>query len=140
MNSRAIKRATTTTDDDGNDAETTDTTPVYATFAEDVTGFFGKWNLQPNAPRSKRLGSPARDGGRGVVLGGKDIAGRPANFGAKRPQRLNENCRLDGHVDRSSDARPGERLGIAVFLAHFHQPGHLMLGQANLIASEFREG
>ena len=65
MNSRAIKRVTTTTDDDGNDAETTDTTPVYATFAEDVTGFFGKWNLQPNAPRSKRLGSPARDGGRG---------------------------------------------------------------------------
>ena len=65
MNSRAIKRVTTTTDDDGNDAETTDTTPVYATFAEDVTGFLGKWNLQQNAPRSKRLGSPARDGGRG---------------------------------------------------------------------------
>ncbi len=83
---------------------------------------------------------PHDNRGRGVVLGGEDIAGRPANFGAERPQRLNKNCRLDGHVERSSDARPGERLGIAVFLAHCHQPGHLMLGQANLITSEFREG
>jgi len=38
---------------------------VYATFAEDLSGLFGKWNLQPHAPRSKRLGSPARDSGRG---------------------------------------------------------------------------
>ena len=38
---------------------------MYATFAEDMSGFFGKWQLHPHAPRSKRLGSPARDGGRG---------------------------------------------------------------------------
>lgn len=31
---------------------------MYATFAEDLTGFFGKWTLHAHAPRSKRLGSP----------------------------------------------------------------------------------
>lgn len=32
---------------------------MYATFAEDLTGFFGKWTLHAHAPRPKRLGSPA---------------------------------------------------------------------------------
>ena len=78
--------------------------------------------------------------GRGMVLSRENVAGRPANVGAECSQRLDQNRCLNGHVERSGDACSGERLGIAVFLAHRNQAGHFVLGQANLIASELREG
>jgi hypothetical protein len=50
------------------------------------------------------------DGRGGVVLGGEDVAGRPADVGAERLQRLDQNRGLDRHVQRAGDARALERL------------------------------
>src|SRR4029450_8447134 len=49
------------------------------------------------------------DRGRGVVLGGEDVAGHPAHVGAEHGQGLDEHGRLDGHVQRAHDA--GARQG-----------------------------
>ncbi len=38
------------------------------------------------------------DGGGRVVLGGEDVARRPAHLGAERDQRLDQHSGLDGHV------------------------------------------
>ena len=79
------------------------------------------------------------DRGRGVVLGGEDVARRPAHLGAERDQRLDEHRGLDGHVQRAGDARAGERLGLAVALAQGHEAGHLVLGELDLLAAELGE-
>ena len=76
------------------------------------------------------------DGGRGVVLGGEDVAGGPAHLGAERDQRLDEHGGLDRHVQRAGDPGARERLGVAVALAHRHQAGHLVLGEGDLGAAE----
>ena len=44
-----------------------------------------------------------RDGRRGVVLGGEDVAARPADLRAEGRQGLDENRGLDGHVQRAGD-------------------------------------
>ena len=77
-----------------------------------------------------------RDRGGGVVLGGEDVAGGPADLGAERDQGLDEHRGLDGHVQRAGDPGAGERLGVAVALAHRHQAGHLVLGEGDLGAAE----
>ena len=46
------------------------------------------------------------DGGGGVVLGREDVARRPADLGAERLERLDQDGRLDGHVERAGDAGP----------------------------------
>ena len=51
-------------------------------------------------------------------------------------QRLDEHRRLDGHVQAAHDARAGERLARAVLGAQGHQPGHLLLGEADFLAAE----
>src|SRR5581483_1173344 len=76
------------------------------------------------------------DGGRGVVLRGEDVAGRPPDLGAEGGERLDEHRGLDRHVDRSGDARTGQRLAVAVLGAQRHEPGHLLLGEADLLATE----
>ena len=76
------------------------------------------------------------DGGRGVVLGRIDVARGPADVGAERLQRLDQDRRLDGHVERARDARPFERLGLCVFLARGHQARHLGLGDCDFLAPE----
>jgi hypothetical protein len=76
------------------------------------------------------------NGSRGVILGGKDIARCPADFGPKRHKRFDENRRLDGHVKRAGDARALQRLGVAVLFAHSHQAGHFHFGDGNFLAAE----
>ena len=51
-------------------------------------------------------------------------------------QGLDEHGRLHGHVQRAHDAGALERLVFAVLLAHGHEAGHLVLGQADLVAAE----
>ena len=51
---------------------------------------------------------------RRVVLGGEDVARRPANIRAKVHKRLNQNRRLNGHVQRADDTRTRQRLGITI--------------------------
>ena len=55
---------------------------------------------------------------------------------AQGDQRLDEDGRLDRHVERPADAGPGQRPGRAVLGAHRHQAGHLVLGEADLGAAE----
>ena len=50
------------------------------------------------------------DGGGGVVLGGEDVAGGPADLGAEGDEGLDEHGGLDGHVQRAGDAGALERL------------------------------
>ncbi len=45
------------------------------------------------------------DGGGGVILGREDVARGPADLGPEGHQRLDQDGRLDGHVERAGDAR-----------------------------------
>ena len=49
-------------------------------------------------------------GRRRVVLGGEDVAAAPAHLRAERRQRLDQDGRLDGHVQRPGDAGALQRL------------------------------
>jgi hypothetical protein len=63
-------------------------------------------------------GDAARgNGGGGMVLGGKDVAGTPAHLGAKRDQGLDEDRGLDGHVQAAGDPGALEGLGGRVLVA-----------------------
>jgi hypothetical protein len=75
-----------------------------------------------------------------VVLGGEDVARRPAHVGAEGAERLDEHGRLDGHVERARDAGAGERLRGAVLLAERHEAGHLVLRELDLAAAEIGQG
>ena len=75
-----------------------------------------------------------------MVLGGEDVAAGPADVGAQRGQRLDQHRRLDGHVQGAGDLGAAQRLARRVLLAHGHQPGHLVLGQLNLLAPEGGQG
>ena len=77
-----------------------------------------------------------RDRGRGVILGGEDVAAGPAHFGAELDQRLDQHRGLDGHVQRAADARTGERLRRSELLAQGAQAGHLVFGEMDLFATE----
>ena len=80
-----------------------------------------------------------RDRGGRMVLGGVDVAGRPADTGAQRLERLDQHRRLDGHVQRAADAGAAQRLLRAVFLARRHQARHLGLGDGDLLAAPLGE-
>ncbi len=77
--------------------------------------------------------------GRGLVLGGVDVAGGPADLGTERGERLDQDRRLDGHVERPRDAGALERLRGAVLLAQSHEAGHLVLGKPELVAAGLGE-
>ena len=80
-------------------------------------------------------GRADRDGRGGLILGGEDVAAGPAHPGAEGDEGLDEHGGLHGHVQGAGDARAGERLGGGELLAQRHQAGHLVLGQAQLVAS-----
>ena len=63
----------------------------------------------------------------------------PAHLGAERDEGLDEDGGLHGHVQRAGDAGAGQRLGVAVLLAQRHEAGHLVLGQADLVAAGLGE-
>ena len=79
------------------------------------------------------------DGGGGLVLGGVDVAGGPADLGTERGERLDEHGGLHGHVQRAGDAGALERLGRPELLAQAHQAGHLVLGKADLVTAGLGE-
>ena len=90
----------------------------------------------------ERLALPGIDGdaggsdrGRGVVLGREDVARGPADLGAERDERLDEHRGLHGHVERARDPGALERLRVRELLARAHQAGHLVLGEADLLAA-----
>ena len=75
-----------------------------------------------------------------VILGREDVAGHPTNVSAESGERLDQHCGLDGHVQRADDAGAGERLLVGVLGTQRHQAGHLVLGEADLLAAEFGQG
>ena len=76
----------------------------------------------------------------GVILCREDVARHPAHVGAELDERLDEHCGLHGHVQRAHDLRAGERLLALVLAAQRHQARHLVLGETDLLASEFGQG
>ena len=75
--------------------------------------------------------------GSGVVLGGENVAGNPADLGPESDQGLDEYGGLHSHVQRAGDPGPGEWLGLAVFLAKGHKARHFVLGQTDLVTAVF---
>ena len=83
---------------------------------------------------------PADGDGRGrVVLRREDVARHPADVGAELGERLDQHRGLNGHVQRTHDARAGQRLLRAVALAEGHQARHLLLGQPDFFSAPFGE-
>ncbi len=70
----------------------------------------------------------SRDGGSGLILGRKNVAGRPANFGAQGNQGFDQHGGLDGHMDATEDLRALERLLGQVLAAQAHQGRHFRFG------------
>jgi hypothetical protein len=93
-----------------------------------------------------RLALPGEDrdagggdrGGR-LVLRREDVARRPADVRAELDERLDQHGRLHRHVQAARDARALERTLAAVALAQRHQARHLVLGEADLLATELGE-
>ena len=106
--------------------------------AEDAVGV-GPVVLQRLALDREDGDAAGGDGGGGVVLGGEDVARRPADVGAELGQRLDQHRGLDGHVQRAGDAGAAQRLGLAELGAQRHQAGHLGLGDLDLLAAEIGE-
>ncbi len=80
------------------------------------------------------------DRGGGVILRRIDVAGRPADVGAERLQRLDQHRGLDRHVQRAGDARAAQRLLRAIFLARRHQARHFGLGDGRFPCGPNRRG
>ena len=89
--------------------------------------------------RAAGFGTADDDRGGGVILRREDVARHPAHVGAELGQRLDEHGGLNRHVQAAHDARAGERLLAAVLRAQRHQAGHLLLGEADLLAAELGE-
>ena len=80
-----------------------------------------------------------RNGSRGLVLGGEDVARGPADVGAELLQGLDQDCGLDRHVQRSRDADTSERLACLVLTDAVHEAGHLVVRDVELLASKVGE-
>ena len=87
-------------------------------------------------PREDRDACGGNRGGR-MVLRREDVARAPAHVGAQLHESLDQNGRLDGHVQRTHHAYAFQRLFGSVFAAHGHQAGHFMLGNLDLLAAPF---
>ena len=75
------------------------------------------------------------DRGGGMILGREDVARGPADLGAEGLERLDQDGRLDGHVERAGDASALEGLARGILLADGHEAGHLGLGDGDLAAA-----
>jgi hypothetical protein len=75
-------------------------------------------------------------GGCRVILRGEDVATHPAHVGAELRERLDEDRRLHGHVQRPHDARARKRLLSRILGAQRHQAGHFVFREADFLAAE----
>ena len=85
-------------------------------------------------------GRSDRDCCRRVILSREDVATGPAHPRAQCSERLDEDRRLDGHVQGAGDASAGQWLAGPKLGPHGHEAGHLVLGQVDLLASELGRG
>jgi len=80
-----------------------------------------------------------RDRGSSLILRREDVAACPTHLGTEHDERLDQDSRLNRHVQRASDARTGEWLLGGILLPQRHQTGHLVLGDRDLLATPFGE-
>jgi len=74
-----------------------------------------------------------------VVLGREDVAGSPGDLGTEGSQGLDQDCSLDGHVERAGNAGTLEDLLGTVLLTEGNETGHLVFGELDLLATEGSE-
>jgi hypothetical protein len=86
-----------------------------------------------------RATAPDNDRRGRMVLRGEDVARHPTHVGAEVHQRLDEDRSLHRHVQRAHDAGPPERELPLLLLTNGHQAGHLVLGEADLLAPPLGE-
>ncbi len=80
------------------------------------------------------------DGGRGLVLGGEDVARGPAHVRTQFNQRLDQHGGLDGHVDTAHHIGAFQRLLGFVLLAELHQGRHFAFSDVNFLAAPAGQG
>ena len=80
-----------------------------------------------------------RDRGRCLILRGEDVAAGPADVGTQVYKGLDEDCGLDGHVERSGDTDALEGLLLGILLTDGHEAGHLLLGDVDFLATPLGE-
>ena len=75
-----------------------------------------------------------------MVLGGEDVAGTPGHLDSKLQKGLDEDSGLNSHVETSGHSGAGQGLLGAVGATEVHKPGHLILGEGQLLAAPVMEG
>lgn len=85
---------------------------------------------------SKNGDTSLGDGSRSMVLSREDVARAPTNLSTQSHESLNENGRLNGHMERACDAGSLKRLLTLVALAEGHKTRHLKLRNSYLVTTE----
>ena len=75
------------------------------------------------------------DGCRRVILGGEDVAARPANLGAEGRKGFDEDGGLNRHVQGPGNTGALEGLGFGKFLADRHEAGHFDFSDLDFLAA-----
>mmetsp|Transcript_620 Transcript_620/g.1803 ORF Transcript_620/g.1803 Transcript_620/m.1803 type:complete len:420 (+) Transcript_620:245-1504(+) len=91
----------------------------------------------------KRFSLPGENSGRfitgngssGVVLGGENVTGAPADVTTKLLQSLNQDSGLDGHVKRTRDTGTLQNSSGSEFFTACHKTRHLDLSEFNVLAA-----
>ncbi len=73
---------------------------------------------------------------RSVILGGEDVAGCPTHVCAQRHEGFDQDRGLDGHVQRTNDARAFQRLAFTVLFAQRHQARHFRFSDVEFFAAK----
>ena len=71
----------------------------------------------------------------GVILGGENVAGGPADFCAQCGQRFDQHGGLDRHMQRTGNAGTLQRLRCTIFFAQCHQARHFRFGNRNFVTA-----
>ncbi len=71
-----------------------------------------------------------------MILGGKDVAGSPADVRTEKLQGIDKHGRLNGHVQAAGNLQAFKRLPRTVFFTNGHEPGHFVFRKLHLLVSE----
>jgi len=90
----------------------------------------------PGEDRRRTRGGDRRGG---VILGGEDVAGGPAQIRPEFLQGLDEHGRLDGHVEAAHDLFALKGFLGSILFPDRHKPRHLVFRQFHLLSPPGRE-
>ena len=89
--------------------------------------------------RENRNAGLGNRGGR-VILGREDIAAGPTHIGTQSRQCFNQNGGLNGHMQRTDNARAFEGLFGAIFRTQCHQAWHFRFSNVQFFAAIIGKG